>query len=234
MSAAAQDPRIVAGMKRQLGLRRSRLAGGDAPLGWKLGFGTPSAMEGLGTDAPLVGFLLHGAEVDPGARVSIAGWTNPVIEPEIAVTMGRDLPATTDRRTVSDAIGALGPAIELADLSFAPDNVEAILAADVFQRHVVLGRRDRTRAGGNLEGLVGRVERDGVPLGTVDDLQAAPGDLLANVMHVANLLASMGETLREGEVVITGSIIPPIRAEGPTQVRYALDPIDTIAVELAE
>lgn len=232
MSAAPQDPRILAGMERQLELRRARIAAGDSPLGWKLGFGTPAAMEGLGTDAPLVGFLLGRAELEPGATVSIAGWTNPVIEPEIAVTMGTDLPATTDREVVREAIAALGPAIELADLSFPPDDVEAILAGDVFQRHVILGRADRTRSGGDLEGLAGRVERDGAPLATVDDLQAAPGDLLDNVMHVANLLASFGEVLRAGEVVITGSVIPPIRADGPTKVRYALDPIDTIAVEL--
>ena len=232
MSAASQDPRIVAGMKRQLELRRTRLAAGDASLGWKLGFGTPAAMQNLGTSAPLVGFLVDRAVVASGARVSIAGWTNPVLEPEIAVTMGRDLPATTDRRTASDAIGALGPAIELADLSFPPDDVEAILAADVYQRNVVLGRMDRARAGGNLDRLVGRVERDGAPLATVDDLQAAPGDLLDNVMHVASLLASFGEVLRAGEVVITGSVIPPVRAEGATKIRYALDPIDTIEVEL--
>ncbi len=232
MSAAAQDPRIVAGMRRQLEFRRAKIAAGDAALGWKLGFGTPAAMEGLGTDAPLVGFLLRGAELEPGAAVSVAGWTNPVVEPEIAVTMGRDLPATTDRQTVGAAIAAIGPAIELADLSFAPDDVEAILAADIFQRHVLLGRQDPARAGGNLEGLVGTVERDGAPLATVDDLEAAPGDLLGNVMHVANLLATVGETLRAGEIIITGSIVPPIRADASTRVRYALDPLDTVEVEL--
>lgn len=232
MSAAARDPRIVAGMRRQLELRRARIAAGDAALGWKLGFGTPAAMEGLGTDAPLVGFLLRGAELELGAAVSIAGWTNPVVEPEVAVTMGRDLTATTDLQTVSDAIAAVGPAIELADLTFAPDDVEAILAADVFQRHVLLGRQDRTRAGGLLDGLIGTVANDGAPLATVDDLEAAPGDLLDNVMHVANLLAAVGETLRAGEIIITGSIVPPIRADGPTRVRYALDPLDTIEVEL--
>jgi 2-keto-4-pentenoate hydratase len=219
-------------MRRQLELRRARIAAGDAALGWKLGFGTPAAMEGLGTDAPLVGFLLRGAALEPGAAVSIAGWTNPVVEPEIAVTMGRDLPLTSDRQTVSAAIAAIGPAIELADLSFAPDDVEAILAADVYQRHVLLGRQERARAGGLLDGLVGTVDRDGVRLATVDDLEAAPGDLLGNVMHVANLLAAVGETLRAGEIIITGSIVPPIRADGPTRVRYVLDPLGTVEVEL--
>jgi 2-keto-4-pentenoate hydratase len=110
--------------------------------------------------------------------------------------------------------------------------VEAILAGDVYQRHVLLGRRDPARAGGMLDGLVGVVARDGAPLATVDDLEAAPGDLLGNVMHVANLLAAVGETLRAGEIIITGSIVPPIRADGPTRVRYVLDPLGTVEVGL--
>lgn len=232
MSALPRDPRVVAGMRRQLELRRERLAAGATSLGWKLGFGGPAAMERLGTHAPLVGFLVDRALLQSGSTVPVADWTTPVVEPEVAVYMGSDLPVANDRESVRRAIGAVGPALELADLSFAPDDVVAILAADVYQRHVVLGRRDEGRAGGDLRGLVGRVGRDDASSATVDDLQAVPGDLVANVMHVATLLASLGETLRAGEVVITGAIVPPIVADGVTEVRYALEPIDTISVKL--
>lgn len=232
MSAATQDPRIVAGMERQLALRRERLAAGARPLGWKLGFGGPAAMARLGTDAPLVGFLLDRAEVPPGAAVSIAGWTHPVIEPEVAVYMGGELAGGADRQAVRAAIAAIGPAIELADLSFPPDDVEAILASDVYQRHVVLGRRDETRAGGDLGGLLGTVVRDGVEVAATDDPQAAAGDLIENVAHVATLLAAFGETLAAGEVVITGSIVPPLTADRGTTIRYVLDPVDAISVRL--
>lgn len=234
MSTAPLDPRLLAGMRRQLALRRERLAGGEVSLGWKLGFGTPEAMERLGTDAPLVGFLMAGAQVRSGASVSIGDWTMAVVEPEIAVILGQDLPSITDRDAVREAIAAVGPAIELADLSFPPHEVEEILAADIYQRHVILGGWDEARAGGDLDGLVARIDRDGSPLATTDDPQAATGDLIDNVMHVANLLVSLGETLRAGEVVITGSIVAPLRAERPTEIRYALDPIDTISVRLTE
>ncbi|MEJ2290948.1 MAG: fumarylacetoacetate hydrolase family protein [Deinococcales bacterium] len=234
MSSTPQDPRIVAGMTRQLEVRRQRLATGEASLGWKLGFGTPAAMERLGIEAPLVGFLVDGATVEPGSTVSVAGWTNPVVEPEIAVIMGRDLPHAAHRDAVREAIAAVAPAIELADLSFPPEDVEAILASDVYQRHVVLGRPDETRGGGRLDGLVATVDRDGARIATTDDPLAATGDLIDNVMHVANLLASLGEVLRAGEIILTGSIIPPIRADRSTEVRYVLDPIDTISVRLAQ
>ena len=51
------DDRFAAGMREQLELRRARLAEGDKPIGWKVGFNAPAARANLGTDLPLVGFL---------------------------------------------------------------------------------------------------------------------------------------------------------------------------------
>ncbi|HLA45684.1 MAG TPA: hypothetical protein VJZ27_19700, partial [Aggregatilineales bacterium] len=57
MSTAQNDSRIVQGMKKQLEIRRTRLESGIEPLGWKVGFGAPSALQNLNIDAPLIGFL---------------------------------------------------------------------------------------------------------------------------------------------------------------------------------
>jgi 2-keto-4-pentenoate hydratase len=46
MSAA----RIQRGTAAMLELRRTRLAEGDRPLGWKVGFGSPAAFELLGIE----------------------------------------------------------------------------------------------------------------------------------------------------------------------------------------
>jgi 2-keto-4-pentenoate hydratase len=48
------DPRVERGMRTQLADRRARLERGDRPVGWKIGFGSPSAMEHLRISAPLV------------------------------------------------------------------------------------------------------------------------------------------------------------------------------------
>ncbi len=53
-----------------------------------MAFGAPQALEQLGLGAPLVGFLTSRAFVEPGAVYSIAGWTKPALEAEIAVHMG--------------------------------------------------------------------------------------------------------------------------------------------------
>src|SRR5215210_5816503 len=111
----ARDPRIERGLLAQLTERRRRIDGGDVSLGWKLGMGTPAAMQKLGTSAPLVGYLLEPGRVEPGDRPSIDGWQNPRLEPEIAVHLAADLDGDASRDDALAAIGGIGPAMELVD-----------------------------------------------------------------------------------------------------------------------
>ena len=129
MSEPLADPRIASGMRAQMDLRRKRLSEGATQVGWKVGFGAPVAKEKLRLDEPLVGFLLDRAILPSGATVSLAGWQKPVAEAEIAAYIGTDLPAQADVGTVRRAIAAIGPAIEIADVDCAMDDVEAVLSA---------------------------------------------------------------------------------------------------------
>ncbi|MGH6769983.1 MAG: fumarylacetoacetate hydrolase family protein [Xanthobacteraceae bacterium] len=231
MAQPWDDPRVARGMRTQLAKRRVRIDAGDTPLGWKVGFGAPAAMAKLGIAAPLVGFLMRPALLPPGGVVSLAGWTKPVAEPEIAVHMGHDLPTGADIATVKSAIAALGPAIELADLDRPPDDVEAILAGNIYQRHVVLGMPDASRAGGRTDGLSCHIMRGGAECARTDEPQAATGDILTIVRHVADLLAAFGERLRAGEVIITGSVVPPLFVEADEDgIEFVLEPIGDVAV----
>src|SRR5450759_159643 len=161
MQSDQQDPRIARGMQIQLSRWRERLNGGEQALGWKVGFGARAAMEKLGITAPLIGFLTDRALVSSGVTLSLANWKKPLAEPEIAVHMGKDLPAGAEREQAMKAIAGLGPAIELADLDRPPEDVEQILAGNIYQRHVILGACDVSRAGGVLDGLMGRIVRNG-------------------------------------------------------------------------
>src|ERR1700753_79775 len=78
-------PAAVAGRERRLARRAELLVAGAAPIGWKLAFGTPVAMETLGTTGPLVGFLTDRTLIAPGGECSIGAWTAPTLEPEIAL-----------------------------------------------------------------------------------------------------------------------------------------------------
>jgi 2-keto-4-pentenoate hydratase len=227
------NPLIKQGMTAQLANRRVRIAAGEKPLGWKVGLGAPASLQKLGLAAPVVGFLMQRALLASGSAIVLAGYRKPVLEPEIAVRMADDLPAGTSAAAAAAAIKEIMPAIEIADLdpAPAPDNLDKVLAGDIFQRHVLLGTQ--TRAGGGVAGLTSRLIRRGGEAARTSDPEALTGQLTAIVAHVANTLAAFGEKLAAGDVIITGSITPPVTIEADeTEIIHALDPIGAVSVRL--
>jgi hypothetical protein len=219
-------------------------------LGWKVGFGSPAAMEKLGIDRPLVAPITHATLLEDGATVDISAWTNPKIELEIAVHAG---------------IG-IGVALELVDLHTPPDDSREILAGGIYHRHTVLGpvapdpaanikgtvpfseslpRDDAVQRGlspfhgtaaggaGHIKGTVpfsGRLICDGEVVAETDDVAALTGGHEAMVRVVEE---TIGRKLHEGEVVITGSIVPPTSIAAGQRWQGEVHPLDALAVNLA-
>jgi 2-keto-4-pentenoate hydratase len=226
-----EDPRVVKGMTAQLAERRQRLAAGEKPLGWKMGFGAPGAMKLLQTSAPLSGYLLQSALLSSGATVDVKGWTQPVAEPEIGVRLGADLAPGADAAAARAAIASLTPAIELADLDLAgsPDAVEPILARNIFQRRVLLSAASRN--GDDTAGLISRVYRRGTLAAETAEPEALTGKLADLLVHLAAMLGAFGERLRAGDLVICGSIVPPPLIEADeVEFRHVIEPIGNVAV----
>ncbi len=236
MTAAWDDPRISRGMAAQLLLRRQLLNAGHKPLGWKLAFGGPAAMERLHTSAPLVGFLMQGALLPSGSTLSLSNWKKPAAEPEIAVHLGKDLSAGADRPATMAAIAGLGPAIELADVDHPSEDVEGTLARNIYQRHVILGSNDSSRAGALLDGLSCRVLRNCSEIARIsgpEALQALTGDVIDIVRYTANLLAAFGESLQAGQIIIAGSVIPPLWVQPGEEIVFHLAPTTPIYIRFA-
>jgi 2-keto-4-pentenoate hydratase len=232
MSATLNDPRIAEGMRAQMALRGRLLAEGARQIGWKVGMGAPPLQQKLKLTAPIIGFLLDRALLESGAAVRIGSWRRPVAEAEIAAHIGRDVPALADRETVRNAITAIGPAIELADVECDMNDVQAVLSCDIFQRHVILGPRDILRQGARLQGLKGRLTRSGQDVPVPADLETNTGDIVNVVRHVADMAAAVGDGLRAGQFVICGSITPPLFLNtDDTGVGFALEPIGSVSVK---
>jgi 2-keto-4-pentenoate hydratase len=228
--AMARDPRIERGLLAQLTGRHRRLEDGESSLGWKLGMGVPAAMERLGTSAPLVGYLLRSGLVEDGSVVDIGSWSNAKLEPEIAVHMGADLDGSGSRDEASAAIAGLGVAIELVDLDPDEADPEAILAANIYQRHVLLGP---VQSGVSPSAVSARILVGGAEEASADDATSATGDPVELVMHVASTLAAAGQTLRAGEVVICGSVVPALSVSPGDEVEVVLEPLGSLSVSFA-
>jgi 2-keto-4-pentenoate hydratase len=197
-----------------LDLRRQLLDEGAKPLGWKLGFGAPAAMEKLGLDRPLVGFLTDRTLLPDGATAHVGDWVKPMFEAEVAVRVGAD-----------GRIDGYAVAIELADLDPPPEDAGAIVAGNIFHRHVLLGAfRDP------VEQLTATLTRDGEELGRTDTPDALTGEY-ARLVEVVREVA--GDELRAGDVIITGSIFPPVEVHPGDTLTAEVTPLGSLTVSIA-
>jgi 2-keto-4-pentenoate hydratase len=196
---------VERGTAAMLVRRRELLAQSAEPIGWKVGFNISVAQQKLGIDAPLAGFLTTDGLLADGAEVSLA--EGPlVVESEVAVELGDD----------ARSIVALLPALEIADPPDLDQDVETILAGNIFHRAVAFGPRVDASAPGGARILVnGDVEHEVAPAETVAHLE----DMIEAVRR--RLLAA-DEDLSPGDRIITGVIAPPHAAQPGDRVRLEL------------
>ena len=142
--------------------------------------------------------------------------------------------ANSDDATVRAAIGALGPAIELADL----DSADGRRRGPARARHLaapchpwaegcVPRRREARRA--HRQAL-----RNGKDAAVPADLEIGTGTIVDTVRHVADVTAALGDGLRAGQFIICGAITGPMFLEpGETELDFTLAPIGSVSVRLA-
>ena len=207
---------VERGTTAMLVRRREILAQGAEPIGWKVGFNISAAREKLGIDAPLAGFLSSDGLLEDGAEVSLDDGP-VVVESEVAVELGPD----------ARSIVALLPALEVADPPDLDQDVETILAGNIFHRAVVFGPRVQTNEPGGGRVLVN---------GEVEHVMA-PGDTNAHleemVEAVRKRLAAVDEDMLPGQRIITGVLAPPHAAHPGDRVRLELDALGGVELVFA-
>lgn len=207
--------KVAAGMRALLARRDAELAAGADRVGWKVGFNLPGLWPQLGIDAPVAGYLTSSTVVDPEARVSLDGWTRPVLEPEIAITVGDD-----------GGVAALAPAIEVIDADLPFEDIEAILARNIFHRAVVFGAVAPTPS---LDGFACRVTRNGEEAGTAESTEE-PRETVA---RVAAFLADHSAELRPGDRIIAGTLTPPLPVAPGDEVEVDLGALGRVGLRFA-
>ena len=129
---------------------------------------------------------------------------------------------------------ASSPAIEIVDLTAPPEDPERILSGNIYQRHVVLNGGGPARAGSASDGLTCRIIRRASEFARTSDPQANTGEWVGIVRHVADVLAAFGERLRSGEIIITGSVVPPLTIEpGEDAIAFEVNPVGGVRVRFS-
>jgi 2-keto-4-pentenoate hydratase len=208
---------IARGTAALLTRRRLILAKAAEPVGWKVGFNSPEIQEKLGIDGPLAGFLTTNGLLEDGAEWSLGKEGEVVVESEVAVELGDD----------ARSIVALLPALELADPPDLDQDVETILAGNIFHRAVAFGPRVETGSPGAARILVNGQEQHAV------DAESAGANLEEMVEAVGRRLEAADERLRPGERIITGVLAPPHKAEPGDTVRLELEALGAVELRFA-
>ena len=209
---------IARGTAALLTRRRLILAKAAEPVGWKVGFNAPEVQEKLGIDGPLAGFLTTNGLLEDGAEWSLGKEGEVIVESEVAVELGDD----------ARSIVALLPALELADPPDLDQDVETILAGNIFHRAVAFGPRVETGSPGAARIFVNGEEQHAV------DAEWAGANLEEMVAAVARRLEAADERLRPGERIITGVLAPPHKAQPGDTVRLELEAVGGVELRFTD
>ncbi|MCB4821178.1 2-keto-4-pentenoate hydratase [Roseicella aerolata] len=205
--------------------------GAIPPFGFKIGATTRQMQDYLGLSGPAAGFVPKESLRPDGAELRFADFLNPGVECEIAVRLGRDLPAgPTTREQAAEAVAEVFPAIEIVEKRYgdlALLGTPTLIADQVFHAAGVLGAAARDWRTLDLGAAKGSFHVGGRVVGS-----GHGRDLLGHPLEALAWLAGSGAArafggLKAGQVVWLGSVTPPIWLEGPCEVVAEFDLLGT-------
>lgn len=206
---AETEAAIRRGLGEQFAQRRDLLASGAIAIGWKAGLGAPAAMAQHRLDGPVPGYLTDRFLLRDGEPVSLDRGVRLHAEPEMAVRVRTTITDALSDEQIAAAVAATAPAIEVIDPDFDAPLSDA-LAGDIFHRAVVLGAFSEVASPAEVAGWRADVIVDGRPVHTAvapADLSGAPVFVLR---HLARALSLVDSAIEPGDVVILGSMAPPV------------------------
>ncbi|HTW28276.1 MAG TPA: fumarylacetoacetate hydrolase family protein [Acetobacteraceae bacterium] len=207
------------------------------PAGFKIGATARTMQEYLGLAGPAAGFM-PGASLRPdGTSVPYASFLNPGVECELAVRLGRDLPPGSCTAAQAEAaVADLFAAIEIVEQRYGDLRVlgtPTLIADQVFHAAAVLGPPAPGWRELDLTALPGRILVDGT-----ERFSGRGGDLLGHPMQAlawlagSSVVAAFGG-LRAGQVVMLGSVTPPVWLPGSAVVQVEFPPLPPVHLRLA-
>lgn len=221
-------PAVRSGITRMLELRERAVQRGEKAIGWKLAFGAPDSLSRFGLSGPVVGFLTDATLHPSGSDISCSGWAGPVAEPELAAYFDSDV---DDPGRAIEAIGGFGPAIELANVDPPPEDIGDVVAGNIYHKAVLLGDPGDRVAIADVSDSQASVEHDGQKV-QIDELEAMTGRIEVIVAHAVGLLQAAGETFREDDVVILGSVTPPLRITPGQRITFTMGGLSPVTVSV--
>ncbi len=213
------------------------LLGAVPPCGFKIGATGTRMQAYLGVDVPIAGFMREEDVHHGRAELGFADLIKPGVECEVAVRLARDLPpAPCSQAQALAAVGGFFAGIEIVENRYGDLRrlgTPTLVADQMFHRAAIISdQHDVDWRALDIGALRGRISLDD---GTADD--GVTTDLLGHPLNGLAWLAGSAEAiafggLKAGQVVMLGSVTPPVWLSGPTTVMVAFPPLPPVTVRL--
>ncbi len=199
----------------QADLRAMHLGAGATLVGRKLGLTSKAKQVEMNVHEPIHGFLTDRMVLEPGEPLEVESLGQPRVEPEIAFLIGRDLagPGVTSAHVLA-ATDAVFLALDVLDSRYRdyrftlPD----VVADNASGGRIVLGGVAASPGTLDLAEIGCLLERNGEVLSTAAGA-AVLGHPARAVAWLVRSLAAGGESLRAGDVVLSGGLTAVVRVE---------------------
>lgn len=195
---------------------------GEKIAGFKLGYTSAAMRAQMRVDTPNYGALFSSTCVEDLGTIDSAMLIHPLVEPEIAIQLGRDIDdGALSRERLVAAVEAVMPALEVVDTRYEKYEFAAVdnIADNSSAARYVLGEPRSAERVGDLRLLTGTLSVDGrvVAHGTGADVMGDPYDALAWFLERA---LRDGHAVPAGTIVLTGGMTAA-QAAGPTNAFVA-------------
>lgn len=210
-----------------------------AIVGYKVALTSEAMRRFAGVEQPQGGALLEATLRRTPASVRAGDYGRLLVEFEIAVEMAEDLPAADapfSRERVAQAVGAVMPALELADDRNA-DYAELrrhpfeLIADNAWNEGAVLGYPIKHWEGIDLGAARGVASINGQVVGEGRGADAL-GHPFNAVAWIADHLAAHGRGLLRSDVVITGSLVATQFPKAGDFIRFSVEGLGEVELRV--
>lgn len=198
--------------------------GQDRLAGWKVALTLPSQYEPMKLSGPVFAGIYQSGVRQSGA-VFEKGWPlKPGIECEMVARMAKDVPAGSNpytADTIKSFVGNFYCGAEVVENRYGDASKvggPGRIADDVLQAACIVGNEVTNWRTLDFAGLKGRSEFEGKEIGSGPGTNVMGGALIS-LAWLANKLIAHGKCLQAGDVVLTGSVHPPVFLPGPGTAR---------------
>lgn len=214
---------------------RHRIAGGQRPIGWKIGLTSAAVQRQLGVDQPDYGVLFEDMETRDGDCIDATGLIQARIEAEIAFVLARNL----DQRVVTcrDVVAATDhvlPCLEIVDSRIRNWDIGLFdtIADNASSARFVVGSTPRRLQDFDFITCGMVLREDGAALATGAGA-ASLGNPIEAVRWLAERAAGSERPLQAGDVVLSGALGPMLTVRPGRHYSASIAGLGSVCVSFA-